>query len=183
MQLSGIRGFLALTTLFLCVCAIATDAQAPRRPASVAAPSNRQWPDFRGPSGDGVSRGSGVPLKWSETENLRWKTAVHGQAWSSPVVWGNQIWVTTATPEGDVMSALCLDRTTGKVLLDRPIFRNTEVEERGPGHESNSYASPSPVIEEGRVYLHFGKYGTACLDTRSFKTIWERRDLLCTHSA
>lgn len=148
-----------------------------------AVTAERQWPDFRGSAGNGVSAAKGVPLRWSETENLRWKTAIHGQAWSSPVVWGDQVWVTTATPEGDVMSALCVDRNTGRVLLDRPIFRNAEVEERGPGHESNSYASPSPVIEAGRVYLHFGKYGTACLDTGTFKTIWERRDLLCTHSA
>jgi len=141
-----------------------------------------QWPDFRGPSGDGISRAAGVPLKWSETENVKWKTAIHGQAWSSPVVWGNQVWVTTATPEGDTMSALCVDRATGRVLLDRPIFTNAEVEERSPGHESNTYASPSPVIEEGRVYLHFGRYGTACLDARTFKTLWERRDILCTHA-
>jgi outer membrane protein assembly factor BamB len=141
------------------------------------------WPDFRGPTGDGQSGASGVPLTWSETQNVKWKLPIHGQAWSSPVVWGNQVWVTTAPPAGHELSALCVDRVTGRVLLDRVIFQNAELEERGSGHEANSYASPTPVIEAGRVYLHYGKYGTACVDTRTFKTLWQRRDLLCTHSA
>jgi outer membrane protein assembly factor BamB len=161
------------------------------RPAKPTPPLQRgekvdpaeQWPDFRGPGGLGISRGKGIPLEWSETKNVRWKIPVHGQAWSSPVAWGGQVWLTTATPDGREMSALCVDRATGKVLLDRVLFTNPTVEERGPGHESNSYASPSPVIEAGRVYFHFGKYGTACLDTATFKTLWQRRDLLCTHSA
>ena len=138
-----------------------------------------QWPDFRGPGGDGISRGKGIPLEWSETQNVRWKIPMHGLAWSSPVVWGRQVWLTTATPDGKEMSVLCVDRTTGKVLLDRVLFTNATVEER---QQANTYASPSPVIEAGRVYFHFGKYGTACLDTATFKTLWERRDLLCTHA-
>ena len=152
-------------------------------PAKAPRAAVESWPDFRGPSGDGISRSTDIPLTWSETRNIKWKVPIHGQAWSSPVVWGNQIWVTTATPDGRQMSALCVDRSTGRVLLDRTIFQIDELEERGPGHEANSYASPTPVIEAGRVYLHYGKYGTACLDTRTFKTLWQRRDLLCTHSA
>lgn len=141
------------------------------------------WPDFRGPAGDGHSHGKGIPLTWSEKQNVRWKIPVPGRAWSSPVVWGSQIWLTTATEDGRTMSAWCVDRATGKVLLRRDVFQNAELEEQGPGHDSNSYASPSPVIEAGRVYLHWGRYGTACLDTRTFQTLWQRRDLLCTHSA
>jgi outer membrane protein assembly factor BamB len=141
------------------------------------------WPDFRGPSGDGQSLAAGLPTSWSETSNIRWKIPIHGQSWSSPVVWGSQVWLTTATPDGHEMSVVCVDRATGRVLLDRVLFQNTALEERGSGHEANTYASPTPVIEAGRVYLHFGKYGTACLDTRTFKTVWQRRDLLCTHSA
>lgn len=170
---------------------IGTGADRPARPAafpikpSAAAPVDpaAQWPDFRGPSGDGHSRGKGIPITWSEKQNVRWKVPVLGRAWSSPVVWGGRIWLTTATEDGKTMSAQCLDLESGKVLMDRVIFRNTELEEWGPGHDANSYASPSPVIEEGRVYLHYGKYGTACLDTRTFQTLWERRDILCTHSA
>lgn len=149
--------------------------------APPAVPEN--WPDFRGPAGDGHSLGRGVPPAWSETQNVRWKIPIAGRAWSSPVVWGGQVWLTTATPDGREMSGICVDLKSGKVLMNRVLFRNTVLEEPGPGHESNSFASPSPVIEAGRVYLHFGKYGTACLDTRTFRTVWERRDLLCTHSA
>ncbi len=145
--------------------------------------SAEKWPDFRGPAGNGHSQGKGVPLAWSETKNVRWKIPVPGRAWSSPVVWGDQIWLTTATEDGRAMSAWCVDRATGAVRMKRDLFLNTQLEEQGPGHDSNSYASPSPVIEAGRVYLHYGKYGTACLDTRTFKTLWQRRDLLCTHSA
>lgn len=159
----------------LTLAAVGAVAQPPR--------AADNWPDFRGPAGDGHSHGRNIPLEWSETRNVRWKIPVAGRAWSSPVVWGKQVWLTTATPDGHEMSVLCVDLPTGKVLLNRVLFRNAELEEPGPGHDSNSFASPSPVIEEGRVYLHFGKYGTACLDTRTFRTLWERRDLLCTHSA
>jgi outer membrane protein assembly factor BamB len=169
--------------LAVCVATAAVASFAAPNPVPKTLTAQDQWPDFRGPAGDGHSHGHGVPLEWSETKNVRWKIPLAGRAWSSAVVWGNQIWLTTAPPDGHEMSALCVELATGKVLMDRVIFRNTELEVQGPGHDSNSYASPSPVIEEGRVYLHYGKYGTACLDTRTFKTLWERRDLLCTHSA
>ena len=137
------------------------------------------WPQFRGPAGDGRSAAALVPLKWSESENVRWKTPIHGRGWSSPVVWGRQVWVTTATEDGKTQSVLCLDRETGKILLDRKLFENEAPEPLG--NDVNTYASPTCAIEEGRVYVHFGSYGTACLDTRSFKTIWERRDFPCRH--
>ena len=84
------------------------------------------------------------------------------RGWSSPVIWGDQIWMTTATADGKQMFGICVDRATGKVLHDIKLF---EVEEPEFCHAMNSYASPTPVIEEGRVYLHFGTYGTVCLDT------------------
>src|SRR5438128_2077406 len=138
-----------------------------------------EWPEFRGPTSDGHSSAVGLPLKWSETQNVRWKTPVHGRGWSSPAVWGNQIWVTTATEDGRQLFAVCLDRGTGKVLLDRKVFDNPNPEPLG--NDVNSYATPSPVIEEGRVYLHFGSPGTICLDTRTFKSLWTRKDLRCRH--
>jgi outer membrane protein assembly factor BamB len=136
------------------------------------------WPQFRGPTADGQAGNPGVPLQWSETQNVRWKTPIHDRGWSSPVVWGNQIWLTTATPDGKRMFAVCVDRDSGKIVHDVKIF---DVEKPLPIHDLNSYASPTPVIEAGRVFVHFGSYGTACLDTGTGKTLWTRRDLPCDH--
>lgn len=143
-----------------------------------AAEAEENWPAFRGPTGNGLAKSATAPIRWSETENIRWKTAIHGKAWSSPVVWGKQIWMTTATPDGKELSAVCVDRETGRITLDRKIF---DVPEPAFCHPFNSYASPTPVVEEGRVYVHFGSPGTACLDTTTGQTLWERRDLPCDH--
>lgn len=141
--------------------------------------ANDNWPQFRGPTGQGISTSKDLPTKWSDTENVKWKTAIHGKGWSTPVVFGDQVWVTTATLDGKKSSVLCLDRETGKVLHDRVVFENETVEPLG--NPLNAYASPSPAIEDGRVYVHFGSYGTACIDTKTFETLWERRDLPCRH--
>lgn len=137
------------------------------------------WPEFRGPNSDGHSDSTGVPLTWSETQNIRWKTAIHGRGWSTPVVWGDQVWMTTATEDGKEQFVVCVDRNTGKILLDKKLFDNPNPEPLG--NPVNSYASPTPVIEAGRVYVHFGSFGTACLDTRTFAVLWQRRDLRCRH--
>jgi len=144
----------------------------------LAAAADQNWPQFRGPSGDGHARATGLPLTWSETENIRWKTPIHGRGWSSPVVWEDQIWMTTATEDGKQMFAVCVARDSGKVLQDIRVFTGHRLQEI---HTLNSYASPTPVIEAGRVYVHFGTYGTACLNTATGKTVWERRDLNCDH--
>lgn len=136
------------------------------------------WPQFRGPAGNGVSTARDVPTTWSETENVRWKTAIHDRGWSSPVIWGNQIWLTTAREDGKEFFAVCVDRASGKIVHDLKMF--TE-EKPAFCHPFNSYASPTPVLEEGRVYVHFGVHGTACLDSSSGKIIWQRRDLPCNH--
>jgi len=137
-----------------------------------------RWPEFRGPRGDGHAPEARVPLRWSEAENVRWKPPVPGRAWSSPVVWGGKVWVTTAAEKGEHMGVMALDLRTGAVLHQRRLLEN---EEPAPRNALNSYASPSPVIEEGRVYLHFGSYGTFCLDTGTGETVWARRDLPCDH--
>ena len=137
-----------------------------------------QWPEFRGPDGTGISTNANVPIKWSETENVRWKVPVHGRAWSSPVVLGQQIWLTTATPDGKQLFAMAFDKDTGKTLYDLKLF---DVATPQFAHSFNTYASPSPVIEPGRVYITFGSPGTAALDTKTGKVIWERRDLECNH--
>jgi len=136
------------------------------------------WPQFRGPTGQGMSDATGLPLKWSETENVRWKTAIHGKAWSSPVVWGEQIWLTTATEDGRELFAVAVDRATGRILHDLKLF---EVEKPQYADRFNSYGSPTPVIEEGRVYVTFGSAGTAALDSKTGRVLWERRDLECNH--
>ena len=143
---------------------------------SVAAQEN--WPQFRGPSGNGHADGSGLPLKWNEETNIKWKSAIHGKGWSSPVIWGKQIWLTTATVDGRKLSVLCLDRDSGRVLLDKKLF---DVAEPQFCHKFNSYASPTPVIEAGRVYITFGSPGIACIDTKTLKTLWTRRDFVCDH--
>ncbi len=136
------------------------------------------WPQFRGPDGDGHSDARGLPLTWSETNHVTWKIPVHGKAWSSPVIWGKQIWLSTAAADGRELFAVCVDRDSGKVLRDLKLF---DVETPQYCIPFNSYASPTPVIEEGRVYVTFGAPGTACLDTTTGQKLWERRDFVCNH--
>ena len=136
------------------------------------------WPQFRGPTGDGQSAAKGLPLKWSETENVKWKIPIHDKGWSSPVIWGDEIWLTTATSNGTALFVLTLDKNTGKVIRDVKLF---DAQQPELWMKYNSYASPTPVIEEGRVYVSFGEAGTACLDTKTGAKLWERRDLKCNH--
>jgi len=136
------------------------------------------WPQFRGPTSDGQTDAA-VPTTWGEKSNVTWKTAIHDRGWSSPVIWGDQVWMTTATTDGKAMSAVCVNKTTGKIVHDVQVFR---VRSPQKINSLNSYASPTPAIEAGRVYVHFGTYGTACLDTKTGKILWSRRDVNCDHS-
>jgi outer membrane protein assembly factor BamB len=147
--------------------------------ASLALSCDDGWAEFRGPGGTGHSDAKGLPRKWSETENVVWKTPLHGRGWSSPVVWGSQIWLTTGTPDGKELSVLVVDRESGKILLDQKLFEPPKVDETW--RKFNSYASPTPVLEEGRAYVHFGTYGTACYDTKTLKPVWTRTDHAVNH--
>lgn len=140
--------------------------------------SDENWPQFRGPTGQGHSSAIGLPLTWSETENVKWKTPIPGKAWSSPVVFGQRIWLTTATEDGTELFALSLDRATGRILHHLKLFH---VEKPQYADRFNSYGSPTPAIEAGRVYITFGSPGTACLDAETGRVLWERRDLPCNH--
>ena len=136
------------------------------------------WPEFRGPTGDGHSDATGLPVTFGETDHVKWKTPIHGKAWSSPVIWGSQIWLTTANPEGTELGVVMVDKDSGKILRDETIFHNPAPQFC---HQFNSYASPTPAIEEGRVYVTFGAPGTACIDTKTGKKLWERTDFVCNH--
>lgn len=146
--------------------------------STIAGFAAEQWPQFRGPHGDGHSAAKGLPLTWSETQNVKWKTPIHGRGWSSPVVWDKQIWLTTSTEDGRELFAVCVDGDSGKIIHDLKLFH---VENPQFAHKFNSYASPTPVIEPGRVYITFGSPGTACLDATTGKVLWQRRDLECNH--
>jgi outer membrane protein assembly factor BamB len=136
------------------------------------------WPQFRGPNGDGVAVARDLPTHWSETENIRWKVAIHDKGWSSPVIWGDQVWMTTARADGHEFFALCVDKKTGKIVYDTKVFNDPKPAYCNP---YNSYASPTPVVEEGRLYVHFGSHGTGCVDTTTGKVLWLRRDMPCYH--
>jgi outer membrane protein assembly factor BamB len=140
--------------------------------------ATENWPQFRGPNGANHAQATNLPERWSEKENIGWKVAIHDRGWSSPVIWGNQIWMTTARADGKELFAVAVDKETGRMLHDIKVF---DVEKPAFRHAMNSYASCTPVIEEGRVYVHFGSYGTACLDTATGKVLWQRRDLPCDH--
>ncbi len=136
------------------------------------------WPEFRGPTADGHAEQSELPTQIGEKDNVAWKTPIHGKGWSSPVIWENQVWLTTATADGKKMSVVCADLQSGALVHDFTLYENGEPDFC---HPTNSYASPTPAIEAGRVYVHFGKYGTCCIDTATGKPIWNRTNLECDH--
>ena len=167
-----------------------------------AAPAADDWPQWRGPAGQGHSDATDLPTKWAAEKSVSWKTSIPGRGWSSPVIEGEQVWLTTAheklASEEDAkkrlkantggqpltvletvrLHAICLDRKTGRILHDIEVLRKKEPQWV---HELNSYASPTPIIENGRRYCHFGSYGTACVDTASAKVLWRNQELHVMH--
>lgn len=146
--------------------------------APSASHGQEYWNQYRGPKGDGSSPLTGIPTTWTNTEHVRWKTPLDGKAWSSPVVWGQQVWLTNATADGKQLSVVCLDLATGKAVHDKRVF---DIAEPQFCIERNSYASCTPVIEKDRIYLHYGAHGTACMDTNTTEVLWSRKDLECNH--
>lgn len=160
------------------------------------------WPQFRGADGQGHSEATDLPVRWSEQQNVIWKTPIPGLGWSSPVIEGNQIWMTAAhatevneqekerrlaSNTGSQplsvcdhlsMRAVCVDRATGKLLHDIELMTKDDPD---PIHTLNTFASPTPVIEGGRLYCHFGANGTACLDTTSGEVLWTNQELAINH--
>ncbi len=148
-------------------------------PAFVAKTASAEdWLQFRGPNGQGRSSQTGLPIKWSEESGVAWKVAVEGLGWSSPVILDKQIWFTTATKHAHSLRVLCARTDTGKIERDVEVFTPASPLRVNP---KNSHASPSPVIEPGRVYVHFGAMGTACLDTTTGKVLWRNENLVVDH--
>jgi outer membrane protein assembly factor BamB len=134
----------------------------------------QEWPQFRGPDGQGHAKAMLVPQKWADgADNVRWTTPIDGLGWSSPVVSDGKIWLTTATDGNKSLRAVCIDATSGKVLHNVEVFK---LDTPGPAHKKNSYASPTPIIDKDRVYVHFGPNGTACLSVEG-KILWKQQQL------
>jgi outer membrane protein assembly factor BamB len=143
------------------------------------------WPEFRGPKQNGVAEQSRLPIEWSEEQNIKWFTKTKGLGWSSPVVVGERIYFTSASnaesnasQDADLagrqrLQLICLNAESGKEIFAKVIF------EQGLDapkiHNKNSHASPTPVVDGGRIYIHFGHQGTACTDLDG-NVLWENRD-------
>lgn len=161
------------------------------------------WTEFRGPGGQGHAPDAKLPLNWSEEQNVTWKVPVPGEGHSSPVISGNQLWLTTAdvqplseeeeeaklaelktNPRGIrfggalKLRAICFDTQTGNVLHEVECF---EYPSANPKHATNSYASPTPVIHDGKVFCHFGEYGTCAIDCASGQVVWRSQEFQIDH--
>ena len=136
------------------------------------------WPQFRGPSGQGYSDAQGLPIEFGETQHVSWKTAIPGTGWSSPVVGGRQIWMTTAESDGHSLRAICVDLVSGQIIHNVEVFA---IKQPDAINAKNSYASPTPVIDGNRVYVHFGTFGTAAIDTQTGDVLWHNQDLKIEH--
>jgi outer membrane protein assembly factor BamB len=145
--------------------------------ASISAAGD--WPQFRGPTGDGISVASNVPIEWSADKNVAWKTAIPGKGWSSPILSGGRLYATTAADDadsGDVsLRALCLDAANGQIIWNVEVFR-PKPEAARQVHTKNSRASSTPVIADGRLYVHFGHMGTAALDLVG-NIVWQQQSI------
>lgn len=151
----------------------------------------KQWPQFRGPGSTGVADDPALPDKWSSTENVAWKTAIPGVGWSSPIIWGDRIFVTSVISSAEVEKpkkglyfggerkaptdehrwmVYAVDFATGKIVWEREVKRGVPA---GSRHLKNSYASETPVTDGERVYAYFGNVGLFCFDF-SGKLLWSQ---------
>ena len=135
------------------------------------------WPQFRGATGQGIVASSQLPVTWSDRRNILWKTPIKGLGYSSPVVRDNRIWLTTALPDEGRLLVLKLDLSSGQPLLEVPVFEHDRL---WAIHWKNSHASPTPVLADGRCYVHFGSHGTAALDEDG-RVLWKQRLLYYHH--
>ena len=140
------------------------------------------WPEFRGPTGQGHAISIGLPVQWSPSENVRWKTSIPGKGWSSPVYYEGRIYLSTSVA-GDAsdqddqsLRALCADALTGDMLWNVELFDRNSVSTGGLLHKKNSHASSTPIIDGKNLFVHFGTQGTACLDLDG-NLLWRSQEL------
>jgi outer membrane protein assembly factor BamB len=129
------------------------------------------WPRFRGPTGQGISTEKNVPVEWSLEKNVAWKTPIPGQGWSSPIVFGERVFLTSATEDGKSAHVMCVNAADGKILWDREVFEQDTKRKEG----KNSYATPTPVTDGKRVYAFFGAGGAAAIDFDG-NVVWTNTD-------
>ena len=122
--------------------------------------ADENWNQFRGPSGNGVSAAKELPISFDESKNVRWKTSIPDLGWSSPVVWKNEIWLTTGSDEKKELRAICLDLETGMIKQNIKVFQMIERKiDPAYAYDSphlNSPATPTSVVEENQVFVSFG---------------------------
>ena len=139
------------------------------------------WNQFRGPEGNGVSTATSLPVEFNESKNIRWKTAIPGEGWSSPVVWGDEIWLTAGNEVDKELRALCIDSKSGKIVKDIKVFdmvpRKVDPAYVHDSPHLNSVATPTSVVEAEHIFVSFGSQGLACLNRKTGAKVWERRDL------
>ena len=131
------------------------------------------WPFWRGPSRQGVSQETGLPLHWSAESNIVWKAEIPGEGWSSPIVYGDQVFVTSTTESGVQCRVIAIDRKTGQVQWNKHVFDQTPLKKE----QRNSYATPTPATDGERVYAVFGDGSIVAVATRGGEKVWEYRDV------
>lgn len=138
---------------------------------SVALLRAENWPQFRGPTHQGRSAETGLPIEWSATNNVAWKTPIPGESWSSPIVWNDRVFVTTATDKGQTCRVLSLEVKSGKILWDKEVFQQSPRRKES----RNTYATPTPATDGKQVYVCFGDGSFAALNF-SGEIVWTNRD-------
>jgi len=161
--------------------------------AALPAHAETNWPQFRGPGSKGVATGDGLPDRWSATENVAWKTDLPGRGWSSPIVWGNRVFLTTVVNTGTSeepkkglyfggnrpmppesihqWKVLCLDLESGRIMWERQIH---EGQPQSAIHLKNSFASETPVTDGKHVFCYFGNIGIFCFDFDG-NEVWRKK--------
>jgi outer membrane protein assembly factor BamB len=140
--------------------------------ASSSSARGEDWPRFRGPTGQGISAEKDVPLEWGPGKNVAWQTPIPGEGWSSPIVWGDRVFVTSTTDGGATCHIICVDVKSGKVLWDTPVMKQATRRKEG----MNSYATPTPVTDGKRVYAVFGSGSIAAVNFADGKVAWTNAD-------
>lgn len=164
-----------MTRLCFALLVLGTAVLSPTPSRGVDSPD---WPQFRGPTGDGHATAKRIPMQWSSTSNVVWKVADPGRGWSSPVLSRGRLYFTSAVTRTEAalldLSAFCLDAATGKLIWQQAVF--TQGPDSPSIHRKNSHASPTPIVDGNRIYVHFGHMGSAALDLDG-KVIWRNNEL------